>query len=429
MCSTIESSPQCEAFGALDQIDLSDCDAQTARSALTDVRVLRGWLDRLEAALTTRLAQAHGAAAELHVRAQGVSQAEARRRERRAAVLEQATGFADALGAGAVAAEHADVLAQALGRLDEPERASLLAHEQTLLAHAETSTPESFARHCRALAASLGDRQGVEQDSRQRRDTRLAQRVEAASGMHVLSGRFHPELGARIFAAIDAQAAALHSDGACSDADRERLAAEALGLLVTSGQSGASAAPRGDVLVTIDLETLLQGLRDASVCETTTGAALAPESVRRLCCDHGIVPAVLDGAGRVLDLGRSQRLASRAQRTALQAMHATCAFPDCSVRVARCRIHHVADWRRGGETDLANLVPLCDRHHWLVHEGGWTIHLDDARTVTAYLPDGTCLGTSCLRGSTPPEVATDPATIGVGHEPRSGIEDSRHLAA
>jgi len=30
-------------------------------------------------------------------------------------------------------------------------------------------------------------------------------------------------------------------------------------------------------------------------------------------------------------------------------------------------------WTHGGETDLSNLVLLCHRHHWKVHEGGWQL--------------------------------------------------------
>ena len=35
--------------------------------------------------------------------------------------------------------------------------------------------------------------------------------------------------------------------------------------------------------------------------------------------------------------------------------------------------HHVIHWLRGGLTDLDNLVLLCHRHHWMVHEGNWQI--------------------------------------------------------
>ena len=30
-------------------------------------------------------------------------------------------------------------------------------------------------------------------------------------------------------------------------------------------------------------------------------------------------------------------------------------------------------WLHGGETSLENTVLLCSAHHWMVHEGGWTV--------------------------------------------------------
>ena len=35
--------------------------------------------------------------------------------------------------------------------------------------------------------------------------------------------------------------------------------------------------------------------------------------------------------------------------------------------------HHIRHWIDGGPTVVENLVPLCLRHHFMVHEGGWTI--------------------------------------------------------
>ncbi|MDQ6748993.1 MAG: HNH endonuclease, partial [Candidatus Dormibacteraeota bacterium] len=43
---------------------------------------------------------------------------------------------------------------------------------------------------------------------------------------------------------------------------------------------------------------------------------------------------------------------------------------------------HIVHWTRGGPTDLANLVPLCYRHHWMVHEGGWSLVKTDAGILT-----------------------------------------------
>ncbi|HZY09078.1 MAG TPA: HNH endonuclease, partial [Ilumatobacteraceae bacterium] len=41
-----------------------------------------------------------------------------------------------------------------------------------------------------------------------------------------------------------------------------------------------------------------------------------------------------------------------------------------------------------GLTDIDNLVPLCGRHHHLVHEGSWKLHLAADRTLTITRPDG-----------------------------------------
>ena len=48
----------------------------------------------------------------------------------------------------------------------------------------------------------------------------------------------------------------------------------------------------------IDYQTLVDGLHDASTCETSEGQALPAATVRRLCCEANIVPIVLGGDGR-----------------------------------------------------------------------------------------------------------------------------------
>lgn len=94
-----------------------------------------------------------------------------------------------------------------------------------------------------------------------------------------------------------------------------------------------------------------------------------------------------------LQLGRTTRLANRAQRRALRAIYATCGIPGCAVRFGQCSVHHVRWWRHGGRTDLENLLPLCSLHHHLVHEGGWVLELLPDRTLLVSLPDGTVMST------------------------------------
>ncbi len=139
---------------------------------------------------------------------------------------------------------------------------------------------------------------------------------------------------------------------------------------------------------------------DSATGEPTVDWGLPVEIPQRVLLDlfevadvHTVVlrnGVVLHAPGE-LNLGRATRLANRAQRRALRATYATCAIPGCATRFDHCKIHHVEWWRRGGRTDLANLLPICVKHHTLVHHGGWDLHLAPDRTLTITLPDGSAM--------------------------------------
>jgi hypothetical protein len=160
--------------------------------------------------------------------------------------------------------------------------------------------------------------------------------------------------------------------------------------LVTGARSLDRRIP--EISVLIDYATLLHGLHERSCSETAGGDPLPPETIRRLCCDGGIIPIVLGGHGDVLDQGRRRRLASPEQRTALRAMYTTCTIPACQMPFDRCEIHHADEWTgHVGNTNLNRLIPICPHDHHRIHEGGWTLQLDTdpSRTITLTRPDGT----------------------------------------
>jgi hypothetical protein len=138
---------------------------------------------------------------------------------------------------------------------------------------------------------------------------------------------------------------------------------------------------------------------------------IAPESVRRMCCQGVVFPVVVDANGSKLEMGRQVRIANRAQRRALRAMYRTCAFAGCDVAMGRAEAHHVVPWELGGATDLANLLPLCARHHHLVHEGGWHLELAPDRTVHVYRPDGELHATTGIQIA-----ARDPISRQIHHD-------------
>jgi hypothetical protein len=358
-------------------------------AVLGAVRRLRGLLDSFEAGVNTRLgvlnAEGRSApASDVLTRNANVSAKEAARRERRAKALAKARAFGDALAKGSVTAEHADVLADVTAKLDDTVTASFFDCEQELAAKAACLSPERFARHCRTVISNLERDEGIQRNKRQRRDTHLSIAVQR-DGMHRISGLLHPELGAQIGKALDLEVATLSADNP-DGLDRGQLTAVALGNLVAGGHQAARPL-EADVLVLTDHTTVTQGLHEQSICETDTGAILPPETIRRLCCNGRITPILLID-GIPLNVGREQRLANRAQRRALRAIYRTCAFAGCATPYSRCEIHHLVPWELGGVTDLANLLPLCRRHHHLVHELGWRLELAPDRELTIRQPDG-----------------------------------------
>ncbi len=99
-----------------------------------------------------------------------------------------------------------------------------------------------------------------------------------------------------------------------------------------------------------------------------------PVTLGLLACSATIRAALLAPSGALLDLGRTQRVASPTQRTALLARDQGCVIPGCTVPGDACDAHHVQWWSRGGSTDLDNLALVCDRHHHEIHHGEW--HID-----------------------------------------------------
>ncbi|MFC6286090.1 DUF222 domain-containing protein [Nocardioides sp. GCM10027113] len=119
------------------------------------------------------------------------------------------------------------------------------------------------------------------------------------------------------------------------------------------------------LVVKVSLDELREGL---GVAGLDTGAEITAGEARRLACNAGIIPAVLDGASQPLDLGRTKRLFSSAQRKALALLHDTCAIDGCERPFAWTEIHHPDAWSGGGSTDLDNALPLCGHHHRRAHD-------------------------------------------------------------
>ena len=122
------------------------------------------------------------------------------------------------------------------------------------------------------------------------------------------------------------------------------------------------------LLLTMDWESLRDGLGAATTLGgLDAGTHLAPETVRRLCCDASVIPVVLGSNSEVLDWGLERRFFTPAQTRRLWLRDGGCTYPGCDAPPQWTDAHRLVHWADLGPSDLDNAALLCDRHHTTVH--------------------------------------------------------------
>jgi hypothetical protein len=367
-------------------------------AALRDVGLLQSWLTGAKAALTSKLAAQVSFPEKTIADCTRGSANDAIKDRERSRTLDSAPSLADALDEGVVTAGHVDEVTRATKSLDGEQREELLERlDQGLLDVAAVASVEDWRRRLAVEVRNIQRDDGIDKLTRQRRAVRVRTWTDA-DGMWCLSGRFDPVTGVKLSARIDAAVNALfaeHTPDTCPTDPVEKqqhLAGLAVADLLEHGGAGTSGRP--EYIVVIDT--------------TTSDGASGPvldwgipvEIPYRILTDmigdqHVDVHAVVVRNGVIihapgdLNLGRTTRLANRAQRRALRALYSTCAIPGCRVRYDRCKLHHIIWWRNSGRTDLHNLLPVCPQHHARIHDAGWDIALGPNRELTITFPDGT----------------------------------------
>lgn len=129
--------------------------------------------------------------------------------------------------------------------------------------------------------------------------------------------------------------------------------------------------PNIDLIVTISWDSLIGKLNDPGI--SNHGHLVSAAYARRLACVANVLPAVLGTESQPLDLGRTQRFFSRAQRRAMALRDRGCINPGCTMAAHRCEANHIQPWYLGGETDLSNGALLCPICHASFHAGHFKI--------------------------------------------------------
>lgn len=99
------------------------------------------------------------------------------------------------------------------------------------------------------------------------------------------------------------------------------------------------------------------------VIQLSNGAKITGhELIERELAEEGLVMLV-DRVKGPVELHRTQRVASEKQRIMASGEQPTCAWDRCLCGADYSQIHHIKEWRKGGETNPENLTPLCKYHN------------------------------------------------------------------
>ena len=363
------------------------------------INAVRGWLEARLLEMTAHLAAVSSFPENDLAVASRTGQRSAALVVKRAETVVTMPALGEALGAGQISTEHVDVATRALRRLKPSDRPGFAARAERLALIAARSTPEEFDQTVQRETDQLAAGDGAQLLARQKRAARVRTWIDKATGMWCLHARLDPETGVTVQGRIDATLAAKFADKTpndCPDDPGEKqdwLRAQALAALLLDERT---ARGRPEVVIVVDSMS--------GTVRWPYGARLPDEVLQKYLntsrvCWVDVHCGNIVAAPGDLNLGRTTRLANRAQRRALGALYATCAIPGCDVRYENTRLHHLVWWRHGGTTDLCNLLPLCNRHHHAVHEQGWNITLGPDRALSVELPDQTTMTTGPPNGT------------------------------
>lgn len=266
-------------------------------------------------------------------------------------------------------------------------------HRADLTRQAQSLDPTTFSVRLKTIVDRIKAQVASTTDERHRNASEAKSWIDR-DGMRHIHTKVDRERGDAIWAGIERESRSLAAAADASDGEPlalgPNLAAEALYQLTLRAFDPDARASRPLVGVFVDEDSLRHGHHEHSAVErfADPGSNVRSETLQRYLCDCDI-QAVTMSNGIPVNVGRTYRTATTAQRLALRAIYDTCAIPGCDATFDWCHIHHLDFWENGGRTDLDNLVPLCSRHHHHAHEGGWELKLLPDRTLRTWRPNGT----------------------------------------
>jgi hypothetical protein len=314
------------------------------------------------------------------------------------------TALTTAATSGGISIDAADAIRRGLGKPDASVTAEQLrVAAEKLIAFAQSEsiigliTPEALLKRARQARNEL-DLEAVERGEKQRASMRYVRRwsrdgmsggswalpdedggAEIDTALRLLLAKTN---GGPRFPETDADGNPIKKTASQTAVEDTRSADQILADgFVQIFHNGLAADP---TVVPGASRAAVRVIVEQAVLETRSGSAVLEESLSPISygkleeylCEGGTVDVIF-GTDGSLNVGRTQRLFTARQRTALGVRDGGCRFPGCNKPPSWCEAHHVDEWfKHHGATDLANGILLCRYHHMLMHDGGWSINRD-----------------------------------------------------
>jgi hypothetical protein len=302
-----------------------------------------------------------------------IADGEAQRLVKNAHLVDRHDTLSVALAEGEITTPHVE----AISRVMSKDRLSLLdEHQEVLVEQAKRLPVGDFTTMMRRWASLADDQLSKDMFAHkwQRRHAHVSTGLDGW-----VSGDFYldPVAGGALLNVLDHIAPPDPQDAPDGPRPLSQRRADGLADLVNwylNGDKPGGNPPNLNAV--IDVGSLLGETRDmaAARCDLDGIGPVTRTVIDQLCCNANFTRFIMAGPSQILDMGRSTRLATTAQRRAVTVRDRHCRFPSCHRKPQWCDIHHIAGWVESlGETNIDNLIMLCRRHHTLIHNTKWTI--------------------------------------------------------
>ena len=323
-------------------------------------------------------------------RGKTTTRADAKKRAKRGAAVNNNPELANDLAQGQLGTEQVDAIADASAKTSGDA-----ARDRGLLDDIKRAAPDEAKDIAKAWVDEHNHPDGDGADKRHDRQRRLreAKKFPTKDGCTAILIKGDDESINEIWSNMNAAAKKLwRKDGGRDvkaskhprtraqrlfDAAHQKLTNTADSSIATGSGSGSGSAAKTTSGTTLFLWQNLQDFLAGKHNATFANGQLVPQTVlSRYMCGGTIAGIVFDKNGEVLWTGREHRLATPAILRGLMARDKGCVL--CLADISECEAHHLIPWNSPGkgETNIDGMVMVCTDCHHFIHDTNQTLYKD-----------------------------------------------------